>query len=141
MRCSVVVGGIFWRWRKGKIIVYLALKNGFSLVARGGVEPCGTYFYYNGQTFKVRMLPSPALNTNTTVDIGAGVAVNPTVLLNEISTLNFHDRTFIDYQCGIITDAHIKRDSCDNFLKDKVGTTRTGTGPANSVGIKKDSYC
>lgn len=126
---------------KGKIIVYLALKNGFSLVAGGGVGPCGLCFYYNGQTFKVRMLPSPALNTNTTVDIGAGVAVNPTVLLNEISTLNFHDRTFIDYQCGIITDAHIKRDSCDNFLKDKVGTTRTGTGPANSVGIKKDSYC
>lgn len=40
-----------------------------------------------------------------------------------------------------VTDEHIKRDISDNFLKDKVGTTRTGTGPANSVGIKKDSYC
>jgi adenylosuccinate synthase len=77
---------------KGKIIVYLALKNGISLVARGGVEPWGIYFYYNGQTFTVRMLPSAALNTNTEVDIGAGVAVNPTVLLNEISTFNSHDR-------------------------------------------------
>jgi adenylosuccinate synthase len=36
---------------KGKIIVYLALKNGFSLVARGGVGPCGTYFYYKWPTF------------------------------------------------------------------------------------------
>ena len=105
------------------------------------LDHAGHTFIINGQPFKVRMLPSAALNTNTKVDIGAGVLVNPTVLLNEISTFNSHDRTFIDYQCGIITDEHIKRDSADNFLKDKVGTTRTGTGPANSVGIKKDSYC
>lgn len=46
------------------------------------------------------MLPSAALNTNTKVDIGAGILINLTVLLNEISTFNSHDRTFIDYQCN-----------------------------------------
>ena len=133
MPCNVVVGGFFGDEGKGKIIAYLVSKDDISLAARGGVGPnAGHTFSINGQTFNVRMLPSAAFNANTTLAIGAGVLVNPTVLLNEISTFNAHNRTFIDFQCGIITDEHIKKDSSDDFLKDKVGTTGTGTGPANS---------
>lgn len=133
MPCNVVVGGFFGDEGKGKIIAYLVSKDDIKLAARGGVGPnAGHTFSINGKTFKVRMLPSAALNVNTTLAIGAGVLVNPTVLLNEISTFNAHNRTFIDFQCGIITDEHIKKDSSDGFLKDKVGTTGTGTGPANS---------
>lgn len=133
MPCDVVVGGFFGDEGKGKIIAYLVSKDDIKLAARGGVGPnAGHTFSINGQTFKVRMLPSAAFNVNTTLAIGAGVLVNPTVLLNEISTFNAHNRTFIDFQCGIITDEHIKKDSSDDFLKDKVGTTGTGTGPANS---------
>jgi len=133
MPCNVIVGGFFGDEGKGKIVAYLVSKDGVRLAARGGVGPnAGHTFSINGQTFKVRMLPSAAFNSNTILAIGAGVLVNPTVLLNEISIFNVRKRTFIDYQCGIITDEHIKRDSLDNFLKDKVGTTGTGTGPANS---------
>lgn len=133
MPCKVVVGGFFGDEGKGKIIAYLVSKDDIKLAARGGVGPnAGHTFSINGKTFKVRMLPSAAFNVNTTLAIGAGVLVNPTVLLNEISTFNAHNRTFIDFQCGIITDEHIKKDSSDGFLKDKVGTTGTGTGPANS---------
>lgn len=133
MPCDVVVGGFFGDEGKGKIIAYLVSKDNIKVAARGGVGPnAGHTFSINGQTFKVRMLPSAAFNVNTTLAIGAGVLVNPTVLLNEISTFNAHNRTFIDFQCGIITDEHIKKDSSDDFLKDKVGTTGTGTGPANS---------
>jgi adenylosuccinate synthase len=133
MPCKVVVGGFFGDEGKGKIIAYLVSKDEISLAARGGVGPnAGHTFSINGQTFKVRMLPSAAFNVNTTLAVGAGVLINPTVLLNEISTFNAHNRTFIDFQCGIITDEHIKKDSSDDFLRDKVGTTGTGTGPANS---------
>lgn len=133
MPCNVVVGGFFGDEGKGKIVAYLVSKDSISLAARGGVGPnAGHTFSINGQIFKVRMLPSAAFNSNTRLAIGAGVLVNPTVLLNEISIFNAHDRTFIDFQCGIITSDHIARDSSDNFLKDKVGTTGTGTGPANS---------
>ena len=133
MPCNVVVGGFFGDEGKGKIIAYLVSKDNIKLAARGGVGPnAGHTFSINGRTFKVRMLPSAAFNTTTRLAIGAGVLVNPTVLLNEISTFNAQNRTFIDSHCGIITDEHIQRDSSDNFLKDKVGTTGTGTGPANS---------
>jgi adenylosuccinate synthase len=133
MPCNVVVGGFFGDEGKGKIVAYLVNQDNITLAARGGVGPnAGHTFSINGQTFKVRMLPSAAFNPNTSLAIGAGVLVNPTVLLNEIKTFNAHNRTFIDFQCGIINNEHIKRDSSDNFLKDKVGTTGTGTGPANS---------
>ncbi|MGZ5471774.1 MAG: adenylosuccinate synthetase, partial [Nitrososphaeraceae archaeon] len=104
-----------------------------SLAARGGVGPnAGHTFNLNGQTFKVRMLPSAAFNVNTKLAIGAGVLVDPKILLNEISTFHAHDRTFVDPHCGIIKEDHILQDSTESFLKDKIGTTGTGTGPANS---------
>jgi adenylosuccinate synthase len=118
MPCNVVVGGFFGDEGKGKIIAYIVKKDNINLAARGGVGPnAGHTFSINGQTFKVRMLPSAAFNSNTSLAIGAGVLVSPSVLLNEISTFNAHDRTFIDFQCGIITNEHIQKDSSDNFLK------------------------
>jgi adenylosuccinate synthase len=42
------------------------------------------------------------------------------------------DRTYVDSQCGIIEQSHIDRDKSEDHLKSKVGTTGTGTGPANS---------
>jgi adenylosuccinate synthase len=42
------------------------------------------------------------------------------------------DRTFVDAQCGIIEQSHIDRDKGEDHLKSKVGTTGTGTGPANA---------
>lgn len=133
MPCNIVVGGFFGDEGKGKIVAYLVKKDIISLAARGGVGPnAGHTFNLNGQTFKVRMLPSAAFNVNTNLAIGAGVLVDPKILLNEISTFHAHDRTFVDPHCGIIKEDHIIQDSTESFLKDKIGTTGTGTGPANS---------
>lgn len=133
MPCNVVVGGFFGDEGKGKIIAYIVKKDNVNLAARGGVGPnAGHTFTLNGQTFKVRMLPSAAFNVNTKLAIGAGVLVNPQILLNEIASFQAHGRTFVDPHCGIIKEEHILQDSRESFLKDKIGTTGTGTGPANS---------
>jgi adenylosuccinate synthase len=56
---SVVVRWVFGDERKGKIIAYLANTDGICLVARGVIVlNAGHTFSINGQTFKVRMLPS-----------------------------------------------------------------------------------
>ncbi|MGH9921726.1 MAG: adenylosuccinate synthetase, partial [Nitrososphaerales archaeon] len=60
-----------------------------------------------------------------------GVVINPEILLNEISKHNVQDRLFIDRQCGVIESSHIDRDKADD-LKGRIGTTGSGTGPANS---------
>ncbi|HEX2015002.1 MAG TPA: adenylosuccinate synthetase [Nitrososphaera sp.] len=133
MPCLVAVGGFYGDEGKGKIVAYLARKDNASIAVRGGVGPnAGHTFTFEGKTYKVRMLPSAALNPTTRLLIGAGVLVNPQVLLSEIATFGADDRTFVDGQCGIIEQSHIDRDKGEDHLKNKVGTTGTGTGPANS---------
>ncbi len=132
MPATVVVGGFFGDEGKGKIIAYLALRDRPQIAVRGGVGPnAGHTFVHNGQVHKVRMLPSAILSSDTRLMIGAGVVINPEVLLKEISMFNVQDRVFIDSQCGIIEPAHAERDRADD-LKGRLGTTGSGTGPANA---------
>jgi len=133
MPCLVTVGGFYGDEGKGKIIAYLSKKDNPAIAVRGGVGPnAGHTFTFEGKEYKVRMLPSAALNPTTRLLIGAGVLVSPQVLLKEIAMFNADDRTFVDAQCGVIEQAHIDRDKAEDHLKSKVGTTGTGTGPANA---------
>jgi adenylosuccinate synthase len=133
MPCLVTVGGFYGDEGKGKIIAYLSKKDSPAIAVRGGVGPnAGHTFTFEGKEYKVRMLPSAALNPATRLLIGAGVLVNPQVLLKEIAMFQADDRTFVDAQCGIIDQSHIDRDKGEDHLKNKVGTTGTGTGPANA---------
>jgi adenylosuccinate synthase len=133
MPCTVTIGGFYGDEGKGKIIAYLAINDNYNVAARGGVGPnAGHTFVQNNKEYKVRMLPSAVLNKDTRLLIGAGVLVEPNILLKEINTFDAIDRTFIDFQCGIIEQNHQEKDKKDNHLKEIVGTTGSGTGPANS---------
>ncbi|HZA07226.1 MAG TPA: adenylosuccinate synthetase, partial [Nitrososphaeraceae archaeon] len=133
MPCTVVVGGFFGDEGKGKIIAYLARREKPSIAARGGVGPnAGHTFSFRGKTYKVRMLPSAVLNPTTRLLIGAGVLIDSAIVLNEIERFDAYDRTFIDAQCGIIEKVHIEKDNTEDHLKHRIGTTGTGTGPANA---------
>src|SRR5690349_17523294 len=133
MTYTVVVGGFYGDEGKGKLIAYLAQKDKISVAVRGGVGPnAGHTFALNGIKYKVRMLPSAGLNLSTKLFIGPGVLIDPTILQTEIKTFDSQDRTFIDKNCAIIEQKHIEKDSSLNHLAEKVGTTGTGTGPANA---------
>ncbi|HEU4604966.1 MAG TPA: adenylosuccinate synthetase [Nitrososphaera sp.] len=133
MPCLVTVGGFYGDEGKGKIIAYLAKKDSPAIAVRGGVGPnAGHTFTFEGKEYKVRMLPSAGLSPATRLLIGAGVLVNPQILLKEIAMFQADDRTYVDAQCGIIEQSHIDRDRGEDHLKSKVGTTGTGTGPANA---------
>ncbi len=133
MTCNVIVGGFYGDEGKGKIIAYLSIKDNPKIAVRGGVGAnAGHTFVYKNETFKVRMLPSAVLNPETKLLIGAGVLITPKVLLDESQRYNASNRTIIDNHCGIIDESHIRRDVEDAHLKKIVGTTGTGTGPANS---------
>ncbi len=132
MGCCVVVGGAFGDEGKGKIISYIALKDNPKIAARGGVGPnAGHTVVCNGKTIKLRMLPSAVVNVKTRLLIGAGVLVDPTVFLKEVNETGSQSRAFVDHNCAIIEEKHITKDN-EGHLKEKIGTTGTGTGPANS---------
>ncbi len=131
MTLTVVVGGFFGDEGKGKIISYLAVRDNPAIVVRGGAGPnAGHTIKDDNQTYKVRMLPCGFLNQNAKVMIGPGVVVDPAVLEREIDSYA-PGRSFIDRNCGIIEDAHRTRDSKGD-LKEKIGSTGSGTGPANA---------
>lgn len=130
MPTTVVVGGFFGDEGKGKIISYLALKDNPSLIVRGGAGPNAGHTVKDGKkTYKIRMLPSGFLNKMAKLLIGPGVVVNPDVFLREINEFGAEGRSFLDSHCGIIEEHHIRKDS---ELKQKIGSTGSGTGPANA---------
>ena len=132
MVSTVVIGGFFGDEGKGKIISYLALHDKPVIVVRGGAGPNAGHTIKDGEkTYKVRMLPSGFLNKDAKVMIGPGVVVNPDVLLKEMSDFDVEGRAFLDYNCGIIEQSHREADS-QGRLKEKIGSTGSGTGPANA---------
>jgi len=132
MTSTVVVGGFFGDEGKGKIISYLAIKDNPKIIVRGGAGPNAGHTIKDGdKVYKVRMLPSGFLNKNAKVMIGPGVVINPDILKKEIQDFNVSGRSFIDKQCGIIEETHLTRDS-KGELKEKIGSTGSGTGPANA---------
>jgi adenylosuccinate synthase len=132
MTSTVVVGGFFGDEGKGKIISYLAMKDNPKIIVRGGAGPNAGHTIRDGdKIYKVRMLPSGFLNKNAKVMIGPGVVINPNVLLKEIQDFDAVGRSFIDKHCGIIEEDHLLRDS-KGELKEKIGSTGSGTGPANA---------
>ncbi|MDH3191497.1 MAG: adenylosuccinate synthetase [Nitrosopumilus sp.] len=132
MTSTVVVGGFFGDEGKGKIISYLAIKDNPKIIVRGGAGPnAGHTIRDDDKIYKVRMLPSGFLNKNAKVMIGPGVVINPDILLKEIRDFDASGRSFIDKHCGIIEATHLTRDS-KGELKEKIGSTGSGTGPANA---------
>jgi len=132
MTSTVVVGGFFGDEGKGKIISYLAIKDNPKIIVRGGAGPNAGHTIRDGdKVYKVRMLPSGFLNKNAKVMIGPGVVINPDILKKEIQDFNASGRSFIDKHCGIIEETHLVRDS-KGELKEKIGSTGSGTGPANA---------
>ena len=132
MTSTVVVGGFFGDEGKGKIISYLAIKDKPKIIVRGGAGPNAGHTISDGKkVYKVRMLPSGFLNKNSKVMIGPGVVINPEVLSKEIHDFDVSGRSFVDRHCGIIEQDHLARDS-KGELKEKIGSTGSGTGPANA---------
>ena len=132
MPCTLVAGGFFGDEGKGKIISYMALNDDPAIVVRGGAGPnAGHTIRHGGRVFKVRMLPSGFLNPSARILVGPGVVVDPGVLLGEIREFGAEGRAFVDRHCGIIEGSHVERDS-GGRLRDEIGSTGSGTGPANS---------
>ena len=132
MPSIVLVGGFFGDEGKGKIVSYLSKNDNPSIVVRGGAGPNAGHTIKDGNTtYKVRMLPSGFLNKNANVMIGPGVVVNPEIFFKEIEEYDVSGRAFLDKHCGIIEQNHLEEDS-KGRLKEKIGSTGSGTGPANA---------
>jgi len=131
-----IVGGGFWGDEgKGKVVAYLALADRPPVVARAGVGPnAGHTILMDGRKVVMRQLPVGYVHRGARLLIGAGVLVDPEVTLAEIDRLDVDPaRLGIDPLCTIIESAHVVDDRGRDHLREVVGTTGTGTGPANEA--------
>lgn len=129
---TILTGGQWGDEGKGKIVSYLSLNDRPDVIARAGVGPnAGHTVIYKGNRYPLRLTPSGFLHEKARLLIGAGVLINPDVILEEIKSLGTQDRIGIDMRCGIIENEHIERDKKSDHLTGKIGSTGTGCGPAN----------
>ncbi|MCS6768356.1 MAG: adenylosuccinate synthetase [Candidatus Nitrosocaldus sp.] len=136
MPATVVVGGFFGDEGKGKVIAYMALRDRPSIAVRGGVGPnAGHTFTIDGRAYKVRMLPSAVAYRGCRLMIGAGVLVDPGVLLKEVEEFDARARTVVDANAGVIEHRHKEMDRSEHARV--IGTTGSGSGPANAERVSR----
>lgn len=133
---SVVVVGTQWGDEgKGKITDFLS--EHAEVVARyQGGNNAGHTIKFNGETYKLHLIPSGIFNSDKICVIGNGMVVDPKALLTELKYL--HDRGIttdnlrISNRAHVILPYHLKLDEVEEDRKgdNKIGTTKKGIGPA-----------
>ncbi|MEW6295597.1 MAG: adenylosuccinate synthase [Candidatus Diapherotrites archaeon] len=132
MPSTLVVGSQWGDEGKGKIIDFLAGEADFVVRYQGG-NNAGHTVVVESKTFKLHLLPSGVIRNKRSL-IGAGVVLDPKVIVKEIEALReqgFEPNLCIDFRTQIIMPYHCMMDSAkDSSLKEKkIGTTGRGIGP------------
>lgn len=139
MSVTIVTGGFWGDEGKGKVVAYLALNDRPPVIARAGVGPnAGHTIFVDGTRYVLRQVPVGFVASESRLLIGVGVLVDPNVTLDEVARLHIDpSRLGIDRACTVIEPSHIDADKASDHLREVVGTTGTGTGPANAARIAR----
>jgi adenylosuccinate synthase len=132
----VIVGAQWGDEGKGKIVDLLAQNSDLVCRYQGGPN-AGHTIIVDGETFKIRQIPSGVLRGKTCV-IGAGCVVDPEVLLAEIDELESRgistDVVHVSGEAHLIMPWHVAIDRASErrLGKLQIGTTKRGIGPCYS---------
>ena len=137
MKNVVVVGSQWGDEGKGKIVDWLSSEADVVIRFQGG-HNAGHTLVIDGNTYKLRLLPSGIVRKNKISIIGNGVVVDPWALLDEIEEIknkgvNINEENlYLSEAATLILPIHSELDSlrADNNKNSKIGTTRRGIGPA-----------
>ncbi|WP_113927339.1 adenylosuccinate synthase [Bacillus sp. P14.5] len=133
---SVVVVGTQWGDEgKGKITDFLS-ENAEVIARYQGGNNAGHTIKFDGETYKLHIIPSGIFYKEKTSVIGNGMVVDPKALVKELKYL--HDRNVttdnlrISNRAHVILPYHLKLDEVEEKRKgaNKIGTTKKGIGPA-----------
>lgn len=134
MPSKVVVGAQWGDEGKGKIIDILASQADVVVRAQGG-NNAGHTVKADGNTYKLHLIPSGILYSETLCLIGCGVVIDPRVILQEIDSLESRGISCanlrIDPRAHIIMPWHVALDELGETARGSadIGTTKRGIGP------------
>ena len=136
-RKSTLVVGLTWGDEaKGKIVDLLAAEHDIVVRYNGG-NNAGHTVAFDGETYKLHLVPSGLFHKKATCVIGGGVVVDPKVLLEEIErhegkAARLRQRLLVSSRAHTIWPWHklVEALSEKHQGKGKIGTTLRGIGPA-----------
>jgi adenylosuccinate synthase len=131
MPVTVIVGGQFGSEGKGKVAHHLAREQRATIAVRvGGSNSGHTVIDRSGIPRVFRVLPTPALLDDVICVLGAGSYIDVDVLLAELKVTELPpERLLIDPNAFVITDDH-KHTENQWGLRERIGSTGSGTGAA-----------
>jgi len=137
MKNVVVVGSQWGDEGKGKIVDWLSSEADIIVRFQGG-HNAGHTLVIDGNTYKLRLLPSGIVRKNKISIIGNGVVVDPWSLLDEIKEIKSkgidvdQNNLILSESANLILPFHKEMDEIreDSAGAKKIGTTRRGIGPA-----------
>lgn len=135
MPASIIMGGQWGDEGKGKLTDALAGRAHMVVRANGGSNAGHTVKTARG-TYKLHLIPSGILNLDCICVIGAGVVIDPKILINEIASLDAQgvstDRLVISARAHVVLPYHLELDRRQEMSREdsKIGTTLRGIGPA-----------
>ncbi len=144
MSLVVMVGAQWGDEGKGKLVDYFS--SGADMVVRfQGGNNAGHTLVVDGEQTIFHLVPSGALNPDTTCVIGNGVVVDPEVLIAEIDflrnkgLLDDPSRLMVSDRATLIMPYHRVQDAAGEKKKGKaaIGTTGRGIGPSYADKISR----
>jgi adenylosuccinate synthase len=135
--CTVVAGAFWGDEGKGKITSYLALKDKLDVCVRTGSVNAAHTVWLQGKRYALHMVPTGFVYEKCRLLIGAGGNVEVRQFLEEVELTHVRGRIGIDRQASIIEEKHAAQDKASAHLKDVLGTTGRGVGPAMEERVRR----
>ncbi len=135
MSSVVVVGSQWGDEGKGKITDFLS-ENAEVIARYQGGNNAGHTIQFNGEKYKLHLIPSGIFYKEKICVIGNGMVVDPKALVEELAYVHAKgittDNLRISNRAHVILPYHIRQDEVEEERKgaNKIGTTRKGIGPA-----------
>lgn len=137
MPCTVIAGGFWGDEGKGKIISYLALKEPLDFCIRTGSVNAAHTIWFKGKRYALHIVPGGFVNEKCRLLIGAGSNIDVKQFLEEVEVTNVKNRVGVDSQASIIEEKHSTQDKASAHLKQVIGTTGRGVGPAIEERVRR----
>lgn len=141
-RVTAVVGAQYGSEGKGAVIQHLAQE--YKIHVRTGGPNAGHTIYYNGEEFKMQVIPCGWINQQAELVIGVGALVDVHQLEKELTWIKKFDpyvgkRIYIDENAGYLDPAFKDAEGgVDGEIHNRIGSTGKGVGAARVGRISRD---
>lgn len=143
MTTTVVVGTQWGDEGKGKITDFLA-ENAHIVARFQGGDNAGHTIQFDGETYKLHLIPSGIFNKDKWCILGNGMVINPEKLIEEMKYVKEHGASLehlrISNRAHVIMPYHLLLDRLQEEsrgIDKQIGTTKKGIGPAYSDKINR----